>query len=287
MPYEGSSYDVDVWWRSLCRKTFPTRVGMDSMPDLINPTYRRMWVIICAAGALVVLLVTSCGSREPSSEVLITSSDNPTKGLSTPLSAEELLNAKDQWGKFFKSLERCSEVADTNCYQNAGTGSLNGNPIAATFYCNYKEFSAGQWACDWMIDFYTYSDAKWLSSGSIQSQLYEMFDGAFFAEMTGDTDSELYFSVMYTSFAEAEVHRFNDGLWIPATFDGKSILYMGYFNAKSGKMESGVAMDMGDSCEYRRWTQLIYSWDQTEFTATAGLDEQNNPISVKQALECS
>jgi hypothetical protein len=62
---------------------------------------------------------------------------------------------------------------------------------------------------------------------------------------------------------------------------------MGYFNAKSGMMESGVAMDMGDSCEYRRWTQLIYSWDQTEFTATAGLDEKNNPISVNQALECS
>ena len=287
MPYEGSSYDVDVWWRSLCRKTFPTRVGMDSMPDLINPTYRRMWVIICAAGALVVLLVTSCGSREPSSEVLITSSDNPTKGLSTPLSAEELLNAKDQWGKFFKSFERCSDVADTNCYQNAGTGSLNGNPIAATFYCDFKEYSAGQWACDWMIDFYTYSDAKWLSSGSNQSQLNEMFDGAFFAEMTGDTNSELYFSVMNVSFAEAEVLSFKEGQWSPATFDGQSVLYMGYFNAKSGKMESGVAMDMGDSCEYRRWTQLIYSWDQTEFTATAGLDEKNNPISVKQALECS
>ena len=33
MPYEGSLYDAEVWWCSLCRKTFPTRVGMDSMPN--------------------------------------------------------------------------------------------------------------------------------------------------------------------------------------------------------------------------------------------------------------
>ena len=50
--------------------------------------------------------------------------------------------------------------------------------------------------------------------------------------MTGDTDSELYFSVLYASFAEAEVHRFISGVWSPATFDGKTILYTGYFNAK-------------------------------------------------------
>ena len=268
------------------------------MPTLVIKPTGRMRIIFCAAGVLAGLFFTGCGSSKSSSKILGTSSADPTSVVltptsisttdeaPTPLSTEELLTAKDQWGKFLKSFERCSDVADTNCYQNAGTGSLNGNPIAATFYCNYKEFSAGQWACDWMIDFYTYSDAKWLSSGSIQSQLYEMFDGAFFAEMTGDTDSELYFSVMYTSFAEAEVHRFNDGLWIPATFDGKSILYMGYFNAKSGKMQSGVSMDMGESCNVRRWTNLIYTWDRTEFKATAGLDENNNPIPLKKALEC-
>jgi hypothetical protein len=268
------------------------------MPTLVNQPIGRIRVIFCAASVLVGLLASGCGSSEASSKISSTSSDGSTSAVPTPtsisttdeaptpLSAEELLTAKDQWGKFFKSLEQCSDVADTNCNQNAGIGSLNGSPIAATLYCDYKEYQVGQWACDWMIDFYKYSDAKWLSSGSIQSQLYDLFDGAFFAEMTGDTDSELYFSVLYTSFAEAEVHRFKNDLWSPATFDGKSILYMGYFNAKSGKMQSGVAMDMGESCNVRRWTNLIYTWDRTEFKATAGLDENNNPIPLKKALEC-
>ena len=268
------------------------------MPTLIDQPIGRIWVIFCAASVLAGLLASGCGSSEASSKISSTSSAEPTSAVPTPtsisttdeaptpLSAEELLTAKDQWGKFFKSLEQCSDVADTNCYQNAGTGSLMGSPIAATLYCDYKEYQVGQWACDWMIDFYKYSDAKWLSSGSIQSQLSDLFHGAFFAEMTGDTDSELKFSVLYTSFAEAEVHRFKNGLWSPATFDGKSILYMGHFDPKSGKMQSGVSMDMGESCNVRRWTNLVYTWDRTEFKATAGLDENNNPIPLKKALEC-
>ena len=273
-------------------------VTVSLMPTLVIQPIGRIWVIFCAASVLAGLFVTGCGSSEASSKISSTSSAGPTSAVPTPtsistteetsapLSTEELLTAKDQWGKFFKSLERCPDVWETNCYQNAGIGSLNGSPIAATLYCDFNEYSAGLYACDWIIDFYEYSDAKWLSSDSIQSQLSEFIDGAFFAEMTGDANSELYISVMYTSFAEAEVHRFNNGLWIPATFDGKSILYMGYFNAKSGKMQSGVSMDMGESCNFRRWTNLVYTWDRTEFKATAGLDENNNPIPLKKALEC-
>ena len=273
-------------------------VTVSLMPTLVNQSIGRIRVIFCLASVLAGLFVTGCGSSEASSKISSTSSDGPTSAAptptpisttedaSTPLSTEELLTAKNQWGKFFKSLERCSGYGDVNCYQNAGIGSLNGSPIAATLYCVYEEYSAGLYACDWIIDFYEYSDVKWLSSDSIQSQLSELVDGAFFAEMTGDANSELFISVMYTSFAEAEVHRFNNGLWSPATFDGKSILYMGYFNAKSGKMQSGVSMDMGESCNVRRWTNLVYTWDRTEFKATAGLDENNNPIPLKKALEC-
>ena len=273
-------------------------VTVSLMPTLVIQPIGRIRVIFCAASVLAGLFVTGCGSSEVSSKTSSTSSDEPTSAVptptpistteeaSTPLSTEELLTAKDQWGKFFKSLERCSVFGEANCYQNVGIGSLNGSPIAATLYCVYEEYSDGLYACDWIIDFYEYSDAKWLSSDSIQSQLSEFIDGAFFAEMTGDANSELYISVMYTSFAEAEVHRFNNGLWIPATFDGKSILYMGYFNAKSGKMQSGVSMVMGESCNVRRWTNLVYTWDRTEFKATAGLDQNNNPIPLKKALEC-
>ena len=273
-------------------------VTVSLMPTLVIQPIGRIRVIFCAASVLAGLFVTGCGSSEVSSKTSSTSSDEPTSAVPTPtpistteetsapLSTEELLTAKDQWGKFFKSLERCSVFGEANCYQNVGIGSLNGSPIAATLYCVYEEYSDGLYACDWIIDFYEYSDAKWLSSDSIQSQLSEFIDGAFFAEMTGDANSELYISVMYTSFAEAEVHRFNNGLWIPATFDGKSILYMGYFNAKSGKMQSGVSMVMGESCNVRRWTNLVYTWDRTEFKATAGLDQNNNPIPLKKALEC-
>ena len=274
-------------------------VTVSLMPTLVIQSIGRIRVIFCAASVLAGLFVTGCGSSEASSKISSTSSAGPTSAVPTPtsistteetsapLSTEELLTAKDQWGKFFKSLERCSDVGETNCYQNAGIGSLNGSPIAATLYCDFKEYKVGQWACDWMIDFYKYSDAKWLSSVSIQSQLYELFHGAFFAEMTGDANSELYFSVLYTSFAEAEVHRFKNGLWSPATFYGKSILYMGHFDPKSGKMQSGVSMVMGESCNVRRWTNLIYTWDRTEFNATAGLDENNSPIPLKKALECN
>jgi hypothetical protein len=272
-------------------------VTVSLMPTLVIQPIGRIRVIFCAVSVLAGLLVGGCGSSEASTKISSTSSVKAKSAVSTPtsistteetsapLSTEELLTAKDQWGKFFKSLERCPDVWETNCYQNAGIGSLEGTPIAATLYCDFNEYKVGR-DCDWLIDFYKYSDAKWLSSGSIQSQLYDMFNGAFFAEMTGDSDSELYFSVMYTSFAEAEVHRFNSGLWSPATFDGESILYMGDFNAKSGKMQSGVSMDMGESCNFRRWTNLVFAWDRTEFKSTAGLDENNNPIPLKKALEC-
>ena len=137
-----------------------------------------------------------------------------------------------------------------------------------------------------MINFYEYSDARWLSSGSIQSQLHEMFDGAFFAEMTGDNNSE-FFSVMYVSFTEAEVFGFKGDQWSPLTFDGQTVLYMGHFNSKTGKIESGVSLDMGKPCDYRRWTNLVYSWDQTEFKAVSGLDENENSIALNKALECN
>ena len=249
-------------------------------------------VFFFAAIVLASLLGTGCRSSEastdmPTNSVSIPTSISVTTEAPAPLSAEELLIAKDQWGKFFKSLKRCEDVAETSCYQNAGTGSLNGSPIAGTLFCDYKEYSAGQYACEWTIDIYKYSAAKWEPLASIQSQLSEMFEEAFFAEMTGDADSELYFSVMYISFTEAEVLRFKDGIWRPANFDGQSVLYMGDFNLKSGKMQSGVSMDMGDSCDYRRWTTLVYSWNQTEFTATDGLDENNKPISLEQALSCN
>ena len=51
-------------------------------------------------------------------------------------------------------------------------------------------------------------------------------------------------------------------------------------------MQSGVSMDMGESCNFRRWTNLVYTWDRTELKATAGLDENNNSIPLEQALEC-
>ena len=267
-------------------------VTVSLMPVLVIQSIGRIRVIFCAASVLAGLFVTACGSSEASSDgptiaVSAPTSISTAEKAPTPLSTEELLTAKDQWGKFFESLERCADVTETNCHQNAGIGSLNGSPIAATLFCDYKEYSAGQYACAWNIDIYKYSDAKWTTSVSIQSQLSEMFEDAFFAEMTGDTDSELYFSVMYISFAEAEVLSFKEGLWSPATFDGQSVLYMGEYNSKSGKMQSGVSIELGDSCDHRRWTKLVYSWNQTEFTATDGLDENNKPVSLKQALSCN
>jgi hypothetical protein len=268
------------------------------MSALIIQLIGRMRVIFCSACVLAGLFVTGCGSSEATSKILSTSSDDPTSAVltptsisttyeaPTPLSTEELLTAKDQWGKLFKSLERCSDAADTNCYQNAGIGSLNGSPIAAALYCDYKQYGTGQWACDWMINFYEYSDARWLSSGSIQSQLHEMFDGAFFAEMTGDNNSELFFSVMYVSFTEAEVFGFKGDQWSPLTFDGQTVLYMGHFNSKTGKIESGVSLDMGKPCDYRRWTSLIYTWRGKEFKSWRGLDSNGKSISVEEAQRC-
>lgn len=268
------------------------------MPKLVNQQISRACIYFCVACVLAGLLVGGCGSREISTKLSNDSTDEPTSAsptltrdstaevVSQPLLSDELITARDQWGNLFKSLDRCLDVVDTNCHQNAGTGILNGSPIAATLYCDYKEYSAGQWACDWMINFYKYSDATWLSSGSIQSQLYEMFDGAFFAEMTGDDNSELYFSVMNISFTEAEVFSFEDGQWGQSIFDGQKLLYMGNFNSKTGKMESGVSLDMGKPCDFRRWTKLVYAWNGSEFNAVSGLDENENPISLKKALEC-
>jgi hypothetical protein len=70
------------------------------------------------------------------------------------------------------------------------------------------------------------------------------------------------------------------------TFDGESVIAGGHFNAKSGQMESGIS-DRGEPCDVRSWKQLVYTWDQTEFKATSGKDENGNPISLKKALECS
>jgi hypothetical protein len=269
------------------------------MPALVIQLIGRMRVIFCATCVLAGLFVTGCGSNEITSKILSTSSNDPTSAVltptsisttyeaPTPLSTAELLTAKDRWEKLFKSLERCSDAADTNCYQNAGTGSFNGSPIAATLQCIYMKYSNGQYGCKWEIKFYRFSSFKWSYSDWVYSLQSEMFDGALFAEMTGDTNSELYFSVMNISFAEAEVLSFKEGEWSRATFDGQSVLYMGYFNSKTGKMESGVSLDMGKPCDYRRWTKLVYSWDETEFKAVSGLDENENPISLNKALECN
>jgi uncharacterized protein YjbI with pentapeptide repeats len=206
--------------------------------------------------------------------------------ISSP-SPDEMLLANSEWDKFYKTLKRCSDAAETNCFQNAGTGILMGSPIAATLQCIYMKYSNGQYGCKWEIKFYRFSSYKWSYSDLVYSLQSEMFDGALFAEMTGDTNSELYFSVMNISFAEAEVLSFKEGEWSRATFDGQSVLYMGYFNSKTGKMESGVSLDMGKPCDYRRWTKLVYLWDETEFKAVSGFDENENPISLSKALECN
>ena len=128
---------------------------------------------------------------------------------------------------------------------------------------------------------------SWSLASSVLSQLHDEPHTAFFAEMTGDGDTELFFDVRLTSFFESEVLRFVDGRWTPASFDGESVITGGYFDAKSGQMEKGAGFDQREPCDVRRWTQLVYTWDQTEFKATSGKDENGNPISLKEALKCN
>jgi len=257
------------------------------------------FVIFVAAGVAGSLLIASCSSSDAVSQVSSAASTVATSALptttttsttvapTTTLSPAQLLSVKVNWNKFFNNLKPCGEDFTRNCVRSAGTGTVGGEQIAATLSCDFVEYLKDQWACDWTIDFYKYENQIWALETSVLSQLHDQPNTAFFAEMTGDGDTELFFDVMLTNFYESEVHRFVDGRWVPMTFDGESILYMGSFNEKLGQMESGVSFDQGEPCDVRRWTQLVYTWDQTEFKATSGLDESGNPISLKKALECN
>ncbi len=270
------------------------------MPALVIQLIGRMRVIFCSSCVLAGLFVTGCGSSDATSKILSTSSDDSTSVVltptsisttyeaPTPLSTAEMLTAKDQWGKLFKSLERCSDVADINCHHNAGTGSFRGSPIAATVSCDYAGDNSGSFACEWTIAFYRYAQNRWTQWSSVQSQLASdaLFDGAFFADMTDDSDSEFYFSVMYVSFSEAEVLGLTDGSWMPMKFDGRSVLYMGSFDQETKMMHSGVSFDMGKPCNSRRWTSLIYTWRGKEFKSWRGLDSNGKSISVEEAQRC-
>jgi hypothetical protein len=256
------------------------------------------FVIFVAAGVAGSLLIASCSSSDAVSQVSSAASTVATSALptttttsttvapTTTLSPAQLLSVKVNWNKFFNNLKPCGEDFTRNCVRSAGTGTVGGKTIAATLSCDFVEYLKDQWACDWTIDFYKYVNQGWSLETSVLSQLHDQPHTAFFAEMTGDGDTELFFDVMLTNFYESEVHRFVDGRWVPMTFDGESVLYMGSFNEKSGQMESGVS-GRGEPCEFRSWKQLVYTWDQTEFKATSGLDENGNPISLKKALECN
>ena len=255
--------------------------------------------VIFALVVAVSLLTASCGSSDATSQVSSVVPTEPTVASSTStttlttvaptttLSPAQLLSVKVNWNKFFNNLKPCGPDFTRNCVRSAGTGIIGGEPIAATLSCDWVEYLKDQWACDWTIDFYKYVDQSWSLASSVLSQLHDEPHTAFFAEMTGDGDTELFFDVRLTSFFESEVLRLVDGRWVPATFDGESVLYMGGFNKKSGQMESGVGFGQGEPCDVRRWTQLVYTWDQTEFKATSGQDENNRPISLKEALKCN
>ena len=268
----------------------------------LKPTNRGSCSVIFAAGVAGSLLIASCSSSDAVSQVSSAASTVATSALptttttsttvapTTTLSPAQLLSVKVNWNKFFNNLKPCGEDFTRNCVRSAGTGIIGGEPIAATLSCDFHEFTElepEQWGCDWKIDLYQFANQSWSLETSVFSQLHDEPHTAFFAEMTGDGDTELFFDVRLTSFFESEVLRFVDGRWVPATFDGESVLYMGGFDEKSGQMESGVSFDQGESCDVRRWTQLVYTWDQTEFKATSGLDESGNPISLKKALECN
>ena len=257
--------------------------------------------VIFVAAVAGSLFIASCSSSDAVSQVSSVASTVATSALptttttsttvasTTTLSPAQLLSVKVNWNKFFNNLKPCGEDFTRNCVRSAGTGTVGGKTIAATLSCNFHEFTElepEQWGCDWKIDLYQFANQSWSLENSVFSQLHDQPHTAFFAEMTGDRDTELFFDVRLTNFFEAEVLRFVDGRWVPMTFDGESVLYMGSFNEKSGQMESGVS-DRGEPCDVRSWKQLVYTWDQTEFKATSGLDESGNPISLKKALECN
>ena len=252
--------------------------------------------VIFALVVAVSLLTASCGSSNATSQVSsvvptvatsalpTTTTTSTTVAPTTTLSPAQLLSVKVDWNKFFNNLKPCGPDFTRNCVRSAGTGIIGGEPIAATLSCNWVEYLKDQWACDWTIDFYKYVNQSWSLASSVLSQLHDEPRTAFFAEMTGDGDTELFFDVRLTSFFESEVLRFVDGRWVPATFDGESVIYMGGFNKKSGQMESSF---QDWPCDIRSWKSLDYTWDQTEFKATSGKDENGNPISLKEALKCN
>lgn len=259
---------------------------------------RSVILLVVAAS----LLTASCSSSDAASQVSSVASTIATSALPTTtttsttvaptstLSPAQLLSVKVNWNKFFNNLKPCGEDFTRNCVRSAGTGTVGGKTIAATLSCNFHEFiefESEQWGCDWTIDFYKYVNQSWALETSVLSQLHDQPHTAFFAEMTDDGDTELFFDVRLMSYFESEVLRFVDGRWVPATFDGEPVINGGYFNFKSGQMESSASFDQRVPCDFRRWKQLVYTWDQTEFKATSGKDENGNPISLKEALKCN
>ena len=252
--------------------------------------------VIFALVVAVSLLTASCSSSDVTSQVSsvvatvatsalpTTTTTSTTVAPTSTLSPAQLLAVKVNWNKFFNNLKPCGPDFTRNCVRSAGTGIIGGEPIAATLSCDWVEYLKDQWACDWTIDFYKYVDQSWSLESSVLSQLHDEPHTAFFAEMTGDGDTELFFDVRLTSFFESEVLRFVDGRWLPTTFDGESVITGGYFDAKSGHMESSF---QDWPCDFRSWKSLVYTWDQTEFKATSGKDENGNPISLKEALKCN
>ena len=252
--------------------------------------------VIFALVVAVSLLTASCSSSDVTSQVSsvvatvatsalpTTTTTSTTVAPTSTLSPAQLLAVKVNWNKFFNNLKPCGPDFTRNCVRSAGTGIIGGEPIAATLSCDWVEYLKDQWACDWTIDFYKYVDQSWSLVSSVLSQLHDEPHTAFFAEMTGDGDTELFFDVRLTSFFESEVLRFVDGRWLPTTFDGESVITGGYFDAKSGHMESSF---QDWPCDFRSWKSLVYTWDQTEFKATSGKDENGNPISLKEALKCN
>ncbi|MCX6535129.1 MAG: hypothetical protein NT119_01010 [Actinobacteria bacterium] len=252
--------------------------------------------VIFALVVAVSLLIASCGSSDATSQVSsvvptvatsalpTTTTTSTTVAPTTTLSPAQLLSVKVNWNKFFNNLKPCGPDFTRNCVRSAGTGIIGGEPIAATLSCDWVEYLKDQWACDWTIDFYKYVDQSWSLVSSVLSQLHDEPHTAFFAEMTGDGDTELFFNVLLANHTQSEVHRFVDEWWVPATFDGESVITGGYFDAKSGQMESSF---QDWPCDFRSWKSLVYTWDQTEFKATSGKDENGKPISLKEALKCN
>ena len=255
--------------------------------------------VIFALVVAVSLLTASCGSSDATSQVSsvvatvatsalpTTTTTSTTVAPATTLSPAQLLSVKVNWNKFFNNLKPCGPDFTRNCVRSAGTGIIGGEPIAATLSCYFHEFTGfepEQWGCDWTIDFYKFVNQSWSLESSVLSQLSEQPLTAFFAEMTGDGDTELFFNVLLANTSESEVHRFVDERWVPATFDGESVITGGYFDAKSGQMESSF---QDWPCDFRSWKSLVYTWDQTEFKATSGKNENGKPISLKEALKCN